>query len=220
MSDAVCIIVPVLRRPQNVEPLIASVHGSTPQPFRLLFVATAGDRSEIAELERCGADWIEISEPGSFPRKINLGYRESSEPLLFAGADDLRFHEGWLDAARARLSDEILVVGTNDLGNRRTIDGSHATHWLFARSYIAEQGGVVDQPPGRVLNEDYFHDYCDDEFISTAKSRGVFAHAPDSHVEHLHWLWGKGEKDNVHRLAMKKSMHGRRLFRQRRRLWA
>lgn len=217
---SVCIVVPVLGRPQNVAPLIQSVEAATPSGYRLLFVATETDRAEIDALEAFSADFVTIDEPGTYARKINLGARCSTEPLLFTAADDLRFHRGWLTAARALLDGTVQVVGTNDLGNPRTVRGEHSTHTLVTREYIDGPGGVADGEPGQVLCELYPHEYCDDEFIQTAKARGVYAHAFDSHVEHLHYLWGKGEDDDTYRLGRSRTRKGRLLFRQRRRLWS
>jgi hypothetical protein len=111
------------------------------------------------------------------------------------------------------------VVGTNDLGNKRTVRGEHSTHTLVRRSYIDTVGGVIDQPPGVLLNEQYPHSWVDDEFIQTAMARGVYAHAYDSHVEHMHWLWGKGEDDPTYALGAAGHRAGKRLFYARRHLW-
>lgn len=215
------ILVPVLGRPQNVVPLVESIKAATPEPHSIMFIASAGDTDEIAALEAACQDYLVIDEPGTYARKINLAARETSSPLMFSAADDLLFHKGWLSEARWQLKDGVQVVGTNDLGNQRTINGDHSTHTLFTRAYINDPGGVIDGPPGQVLCEQYPHDYCDDEFIQTAKARGVYAHAFGSHVEHMHWLWGKGDpaKDDTYRLGESTSPQGGRIFAHRRRLW-
>lgn len=215
----VAIIVPVLKRPHRVAPLMENVAAVTQRPYRLLFVATDSDSAEIAALKAAGADFVTINAPGTYARKINLGARETTEPLVFSAADDVVFHPGWLEAATAQLVNGIEVVGTNDLGNPRTMSGAHSTHSLFTRRYI-DQGGVIDGPPGTVLHEGYPHEYCDDEFIGTAKARGVYAHAFDSHVEHLHYLWGKGTDDATYQLGRSRTVVGKHLFRRRKRLWA
>jgi hypothetical protein len=113
----------------------------------------------------------------------------------------------------------VEVVGTNDLGNPLVMRGEHSTHTLFTRRYINERSGVLDEP-NKVLHEGYPHEYCDDEFIQTAKARGCFAMALDSHVEHMHWAWKKGQIDPVYRAAMAKTSIGAALFKERRRMWA
>lgn len=218
-TGRVVIVVPVLGRPHRVVPLLESIEAATPEPHRVLFVADVGDAAERAALEAAGADHITIEGRGTYARKINLAARSSVEPLIFTAADDLHFHSGWFAAASAKLSGPVRVVGTNDLGNPRTMSGEHSTHTLIARSYVDDPGGVIDGRPGMVLHEGYPHEYCDDEFVQTAKARGVYAHALDAHVEHLHFLWGKAEDDATYKRGRSRSSYGRSLYRRRRRLW-
>lgn len=215
---ATLIIIPVLARPHRVAPLLADIAAATPEPHRVLFVADVDDPAEIAALEAAGAEFIVVDQPRNYAAKINAAYHASTEPVLLSAADDLHFHAGWLPAALALLSDTVQVVGTNDLGNARVIKGDHSTHTLFTRRYIETESGVIDTP-NTVLHEGYPHDYCDDEFIGTAKARGRFAMAFDSHVEHLHPAWGKGDADPVYTKAKAQVRIGRRLFIQRRNLW-
>ena len=43
---------------------------------------------------------------------------ETDEPLIFQGADDLRFYPGWLEAAKAKLAPGIgVVVGCSSPGS-------------------------------------------------------------------------------------------------------
>lgn len=212
-------IVPVLARPANVEPLLDSLWEATPEPYRVLFVADEGDDAEIAAIERAGADYITTTKPrNNYASKINAGYHASTEPLFFTGADDLRFHVGWLSEAIRHLSDTVKVVGTNDLGNPRVIAGNHSTHTLITREYIETESGVIDRPD-TVLCESYPHEYCDDELIQTAIARGRFAHAHDSVVEHLHPIFGKAEDDATYRLGRARTRIGKRIFLRRKRLW-
>lgn len=217
-EPACLIVVPVLARPHRVAPLLADIEAATPEPHRVLFVADVDDAPELAALRAAGAEFITVDQPRNYAAKINAAYRSSTEPLLFSAADDLHYHPGWLTAARARLSDRIHVVGTNDLGNRRVMEGRHSTHTLFTREYIERRSGVLDQP-NTVLCEMYPHDYVDDEFVGVAKARGTFVSASDSVVEHLHWAWGKGETDEVYEGAMRRREEGRAIHVRRRKMW-
>lgn len=211
---------PVLRRPHRVRPLLDSIEAATPESHRVLFVASPGDRDEIAALRQAAAEWIVLDRPpgrGDYQRKINAGVRATTEPLIFTGADDLAFHPGWLASAVARLSPGIGVVGTNDLGNRRVMAGEHATHSLVTRAYV-EQFGTIDEP-GKLLHEGYDHNYCDTEMVDTAKTRGAWVFVADSVVEHLHPHWGKGEDDEVYRRGQRGFRNDRRRYHRRRRLW-
>lgn len=209
---------PVLGRPHRVAPILEAIAAGTPEPHDVLLVASRGDRLTLRKIRALGAEHITVGAPGSYAQKINAGYRATDAPVLFMAADDLRFHPGWLTAALARLGGGIEAVGTNDLGNPRTLRGEHSCHNLFTRAYIEEQSGVIDQP-GTVLNEGYRHAFVDDEFVGTARHRGVWAFAEDSVVEHLHPFFGKGDMDATYRLGQTHNAEGRRLNRRRRHLW-
>jgi hypothetical protein len=102
--------------------------------------------------------------------------------------DDVRFHEGWLDAAR-KLSDRYDVIGTNDTAdepkNLKVANGSHSDHTFYRRAYVDEYGASLEGP-GILAPECYRHWYVDMEMIKLARARGVFAPCLDSIIEHLH----------------------------------
>lgn len=208
------LLIPVLRRPQNVSPLLASIEEATPEPYRVLFICDPSDREEQQAIDDAGAARINVR--GNYARKINRGIQATDEPLIFFGADDLKFHPLWLERATARLSKTVGVVGTNDLGNRRVMRGEHATHPLVARWYC--ELGTIDDPR-RTLHEEYPHEFVDDEFIQTAQHRNAFAPALDSYVEHLHPLWGKATTDELYDGQRSRMRIGRRIYQRRRKLW-
>lgn len=214
----IAIVVPMLGRPHRVGPLLASIEQTAPGAH-VLFCLTPEDSRVIAAVKRAGRPWITVERQpvGDYARKINAGYRRTSQPLIMTGADDLLFHPGWWQAAVAELGPGIGVVGTNDLGNPRVTRGDHATHFLVTRDYI-DRYGLIDQP-GAVFYEGYPHEWVDDELVATAKHRGVWAFAADSHVEHLHPNWGKGSIDQSYRAQPARIRQGRPLFERRSRLW-
>jgi len=220
------VIVPVLRRAHRVVPLVASLEAATPEPHRLVFVASATDRPMIEAVERFAGESsaaisLEVlasSRVGDYARKINYVAVTSSEPFLFLGADDLHFHPGWYPAARVLLGGGIGVVGTQDLApTARSQAGEHATHFLVAREYVAR--GTIDEP-GKLLHEGYPHEYVDDEFVQTAKKRNAWAFAADSVVEHLHPSWGKAPRDPLYDGQRRRMNAGRAVLVRRRHLWA
>lgn len=221
MADVV-VIVPVLRRPHRAALVAASLEAATPGgAARLLFVATEDDIAEIEAVKATGADLMILPgnhDQGQYSKKINYGYQQSTEPLLFLGADDLDFHPGWLAAARAHLTDTIAVVGTNDLGNPRVMRGEHATHFLVARWY-ADRYGTIDRPR-QVLHEGYWHETCDDELVATARHRGAWSFAMDSHVEHLHPHWHpEVPSDELYDKQHIRMVFGRQVYLSRRHMW-
>lgn len=217
MTDVV-VLVPMLTRPHRVAPLLESIRATS--DARVLFICSPGDIAVHEAIDAASAERIEVDgpHPGDYARKINAGYRHTTEKHLMLGADDLLFHPGWYEAAVAQLTDGIGVVGTNDLGSPRVIAGEHATHSLVTRDYC-DRFGTIDGP-GAVLCEVYPHEFVDDEFVETAKHRNAWAFAFDSHVEHLHPNWGKAPSDRMYEQQRTRMRAGRRMYNDRKRLWA
>lgn len=217
MND-VAILVPVLKRPHRVKPLLDSIGAVTTVPHRVLFHTDPDDWDEIAAISAAGG--VHTGLPGgargNYAQKINDGVRVTDEPLVFLGADDLHFHPGWFEAAAAMLSDTVGVVGTQDLCNPRVIAGEHATHFLVARWYA--ELGTIDEP-GKLLHEGYPHELVDDEFVETAKHRGAYAFADAAVVEHLHPMVGKAPMDDLYAGQRHRMRRGRRIYERRRHLW-
>lgn len=207
------ILVPVLGRPHRVRPLLESIAGATPEA-RVVFIANPDDGPELDELEAVGAEVLLSKE--YYAGKINLGVRETTESLLFFGADDLHFHTGWLEKARERMRPGIGVVATNDLCQKRVAAGELATHPLVTRAYAERE--TIDATPGP-LCERYLHEYVDREFSEVARARGAFAYAPEAIVEHLHPLVGKAPQDDLYRDSQRRMRLGRRVYAERRHLW-
>lgn len=218
----ITVLVPVLSRPQNAQPLVTSLLiGSSARP-RMIFLCSPGDEEEIkaclrTEMEVHVVDWE--NGPGDWAKKINRGVTLSTSEFFLLGADDLRFHPGWDDEA-LRVAEEsgAGVIGTNDLGNATVMRGLHSTHPLVRRSYIEEQG-TIDEP-GKCLHEGYHHQWVDTELVETAKVRGQWAFAKDSRVEHLHPFWKKGRMDSTYEKALSTSQEDHAHFQSRRLLWS
>lgn len=220
MADLV-VIVPMLTRPHRVEPLVDSVRRHTTVPHTILFVCTEGDDEVIHAVQAEDDVRLEVLPPnqrGDYAKKINHGYRVTDEPYLFLGADDLRFHRGWFEAAVKPMSRSgIGVVGTQDKANRRVKQGRHATHSLVSRDYV-DRFGTIDEE-GKVLHEGYLHEFVDDEFVETAKARKAFAFEHRAVVEHLHPTVGKAMWDPLYNAQGARMKQDRRVFNERRKLW-
>lgn len=213
------IIVPVLGRPHRVAPLLESIEEATPEPHKVVFVVTRGDQAEVSAIVDSGVDWV-VMRPqarGDYARKINYAYELSEQPFLFCGADDLKFHPGWLSNALDKMTDGIGVVGTNDLGNPRVLHGKHATHSLVSRAY-ADEYGTIDQP-GKILHDGYWHEMVDDELVETAKKRKAWAFAKNSVVEHLHPFFDKAPTDRLYDQFPQRMIQGRAVYKSREHLW-
>jgi len=214
---SVAILVPVLNRPQNVEPLIGSIETTTDVSFRIVFLVDEGDAEEAAAVHLAEARHEAVQsiegQLGNYAEKINLGVRMTEEPLLFLGADDLRFEPGWFGAAKSKIDEGAQVVGVNDLLDRRR---QHATHFLITREYA--QQPTLDGQPGP-LPTVYEHNFVDDELIATASKRDVYTYAEDSHVRHLHPMNGLAEMDETYQRGCATMRIDRRRFHKRQTLW-
>lgn len=204
MSD-VAILIPSYGRIDRLEAVVANARDATPGATVVLLLEPDEHAAVIGHGGIDGAVAISTVDGfGTYAKAINCGYRNTAEPLLFAGADDLRFHHGWLDAALATMkATGAQVVGTNDLGNPEVLAGDHATHYLVKRGYLDAVGGVFDQGPGSFMPDCYDHNWTDREFIATAQHRGVFAPCLDAVVEHCHPAWGKAEMDSTYRKSFR-----------------
>lgn len=214
------ILVPVLGRPQNAQPLVDSIDRATLVPHVTIFIATRGDDEQIEACKATGCVTL-LVDPGrsEYARKINLAAASefATGEFLLTGADDLRFHRDWDRAAIDRFHETGKpVVGTNDLGNATVMKGLHSTHTIVHRSYL--ELGTIDDPT-KLLHEGYDHNWVDNEFIATASHRDMWTFAAHSRVEHLHPFWKKSADDAVYERGRASYHRDARLFRKRQKLW-
>jgi hypothetical protein len=191
-TGAVAVLVPIHKRTEHIEPLVESFRATTkPGEATLYFVIDEND-AEAAQtaLSVAGDDVLLITtDAESCAAKWNVGFTNAIEPWVLCVGDDVRFHEGWLDAAR-KLSDRFDVIGTNDsvpprTRNPKVASGAHADHFFVRRAYVMEHGASLEGE-GILAPEVYRHWYVDKEIVELARARGVFTPCLDSIVEHLH----------------------------------
>lgn len=206
------VVVPVMRRPHQAAPFMASLRASTGLAT-VYAVADEDDPDTAAAWEEAGATvLIRPGSAGTFAEKCNIGYQRTSEPYVFIAGDDARFTAGWLDHAQhvARQTG-AKVIGTNDTVNPRVVAGEHATHILFDREYLDDVGGSWDGP-GVLAHEGYAHWFVDDEVVFASKQRGVWAMAIQSVVPHLHPMFTGGVQDEVYELGQSHAAEDRKAF--------
>jgi GT2 family glycosyltransferase len=212
----IAVIVPVLRRPQNVAPLVESFE-ATSRTSHLYFVADHDDVDELWAIYNTDhTPIINHSNVGTFAVKCNLGYREtydSNEPWLLFIGDDVHFHDGWEEGA-FREDDGSSFISTNDLSNKAVMEGRHATHPIIRRQWLDEHGASWDGP-GTVTHQGYRHWYVDNEWTTVAQQAGEFRFAPDCKIEHMHPIYKKGADDAIYRLGQSHSKHDGELWKAR-----
>lgn len=216
----VAVLIPTLGRPQHIAPLLKSLYDTTDNAVPV-FLCSDYDYDVHNAIKKHGERIIFVKRPrngrGDYARKINVGYRNTTEPYMFLAATDLKFHPKWLENAMDRMNSTVHVVGTNDLGNKEVMRGRHSTHTLVSREYV-DKYGTIDEP-GKVLCEKYYHEYVDNEFVETAMSRNAFDIALNSLVEHMHPFFNKGDWDASYRKWKTRTEFGEELFKRRRPLW-
>lgn len=219
-EPSLCILVPVLGRAERALPLSVSIREATSVPHRVLYLCSPNDPASDAYLEISPVRTVSWEPgPADYSKKMNLGYRESTEDFLFLGATDLTFEPGW-DTTAIEVAEKTGagVIGTDDRANPMVMRGKHSTHSLVRRSYI-EEYGTIDQP-GKMLHEGYAHQFVDPELIETAMHRGKWAFAHGSIVRHHHPIFDKTvSMDETYKRGLSTSKEDQALFLQRRHLW-
>lgn len=226
MSAEVAVLVPTLRRPHALEPLLASLEENTPRGiYTVVFVLDRDDAESYREIERLrhSRPYIRVLvRDGTYPQKINTAVANTAEPWVLLTADDVRFHSRWweeaMKAAGAASIPQVGVIGTYDLHNRHTQTGKYATQILVARWYA--DLGTIDEP-GKVFHEGYHHNCIDVELCETAKARGAYVHAGTSVIEHLHPDHGNRPVDPTDEKGNRANRgDDKALLCERRKLWA
>lgn len=225
MSD-IAVVVPVLNRPHRAAPFMESLGTDRATVYAVVNEADEATRDAwIAVYAN-----VLVTSRSTFAEKVNYAYGLTGEmpsrnsvrpipPWLFITGDDVTFHDGWADELlRVAAETGAQVVGSNDL-TPRSDDRTHAPHLLISRQYIADRGASWDGP-GVVCHEGYRHMFVDDEVVTVAKQRGVFAMAVEAVVEHLHPVNGKSEVDSTYRLGWSYSDVDKTRFAERMREYA
>lgn len=223
MSDPIVdIIIPTFGRADRLERVAQDAHDGTPEPHIVTFVVEADDELSVkaaGELEGPQVRRIINDRAHNYAGAVNAAILDPVAPLVFAGADDLHFHSGWLTTAMAYLDGWVMVVGTNDLFNLYVTTGLHATHYLIDIRYVTLIGGTIDQGPGIAIYEGYDHQWTDTEFIGVAKARCRFRPCLESIVEHMHYGCGKAEFDATYERDILHLEEDRVLYAARKQAW-
>lgn len=211
---SIAILVPVLKRPGNVEPLLASIDAATTGPYQVVFIADPTDLEEQRAVPRQDNVTLMLVQ-GNYAAKINAGVRATDEPYVVLAADDLRARPGWFEAAVAEIEDGAHVVGLNDL-IPRPHRPEHATHFLLSREYAERP--TIDGGRGPAC-ELYGHWRTDDELIATARHRGVYRYCAEAVLEHINHPMIGGADDETYRKGRATARRDNRTFRRREHLW-
>ena len=141
----ILVVIPVLNRPERVEPLLTSLYASvrdveTAPPVRRQTPAISRSRRPYRRPTPTGCSCRFHVETVADARKCNRAATHAhatGHEWVFLDADDLCFcHGGPTRRSRSRVWTNAQVVGTNDLGNPKVMTGEQATHSLVRTTYI------------------------------------------------------------------------------------
>lgn len=212
----VAILIPSLNRPHKLKEIIDNLKGTTTD-YTLYFIFEKEDKLSQETAKSLDCEYL-VSDGGSFGSAINHAFLVTREPYLFLSADDCVYHAGWLDEALKLMTDDVGVVGTNDLsGNPVIVDGKMSVNSLVSRKYLDEFTGTMDRSYPFLYN--YGHNYTDQELVETAQFRGKYAHAHASHVEHRHWVHKTAPMDSTYQIAIDRNGKDTEIFNSRKHMW-
>lgn len=214
--DTLAILVPTYRRAAKLKDVIKNIHEATITPHTIYFLLEPDDSGSIAEVGLAKEQYIiNDSEVHNYVAAVNLGFKKTTEELVFCAADDLKFQKGWDKAIRKAAKDpELGFFGASD-DWVITKTQKHSSHFAVRRSYIETQGGVEDER-GTIYFSGYQHLMCDIETEQTAQKRGAFIWLKDCRVEHLHWFTNQAQKDQTYQRASDSWSHDIEIYNQRR----
>lgn len=206
--DETAILIPAMRT-HHYERIVANVADVTPEPYRIVWMV--GTDADAAELDRLGQSYFRDTG-GTWGGRLNHMYHNTSESYLFLGADDLKWHPHWLEHAMTIMARVDGVVSVNDQWQ------AAGTSALVSRNYIDTMSGTVDESD-TLIHPGYTHHGSETELFETAAMRGRYAYCAESLVEHMHFIVGKSEDDDVYALGASRTVENVTLYQKRRHLW-
>ena len=209
------VLVPVLNRPHNAQPLYDSFQRTAPEGATLTFLCSHGDVAQIKACYETDAATFIVDWPAGradYAMKNNYGVTVTSNPYVLNGSDDIEFVDGWAEQALSMIGGNTMVVATNDDLNGQVKAGLFGTHCLVSRQYILEQGATADGTPGVFLHEGYDHNFVDRELCSVAQRRRAYAFARHSIIRHRHPLFKTARWDATYRKSLARFREDRDLY--------
>lgn len=208
---SLAIFVPTMYRAHNLQRLFDSINATTKCDIFGMCPMDDYDSQNLLGLY-CDAWWADEGDM-RYVKRIEFMYHQTTADWFLTGSDDIVFHDHWLTDAIEYMED-YSVIGFEDLCNPNL----PGTNFLIRRKYIEEQSGVIDSP-NTVFHQGYFHNFCDNELVGTAKKRDEFAKCPGV-IEHRHHTVGKADNDHVYDIAQQHFHQDAELCHSREHLWS
>jgi hypothetical protein len=194
------IIIPTLSRPvqlrRNVDRLLETVKGLDVE----IIIAAEVNRSSVEAVKDLPVLALFQEEWQGSVAGWNRGAAAATGDVLVTGADDLWWHDGWLQAAL----DAMQKAGTCYIGLNDCIHSGHTsivTHWAITRQ------GAIDYTGGCLHIPAYKTAWTDIEVKERMLRAGQFQWCAKAVVEHRHYIIGAAYVDKCY-LIQKQHMDG------------
>lgn len=201
----ISLLCPSRARPHRLRAMIDSALATAAQPGMIEFLVYVDvDDPCTAEYralwERYPMVFVIVGPQNSVPALLDELADFARGDLLMAASDDIAFRtNGWDDIARQafeQYADRILVAYTNDGRDRDKVE-----HFLVSREWCEAVGCFMY--PG-------FEHFCGDEFVERiGKAVGRTQFLRNLVTEHLHYKYGKADKDETYAAKRRENVSGR-----------
>lgn len=194
----ISILIPTRKRAKKLKTMYESLHHMTSESndVEVLFYIDDDDSQTITFIEN-NKNKFTIPVKHIIGPRVSLGeacnqlYNICSGDLIMGGADDIVFKTQDWDAVLhdkfKNIKDKICLFSLNDLYQDPT---KLATHPVISREALDVFGHYL--PPEIDCN------YGDEWLTYIFKEIDRYFPQPDIVVEHMHWLVGKGDRDNTY----------------------
>lgn len=192
----IAVLIPTFKRVAKLKPLLENFSRFSTQS-NLYFIVEPSDTETIAALDglKSSFNFKVLQVKGEYVAAINFAYKNTTEPFIFCGADDIFFSQGWEDKLLEVMKDESINVtgGVDDWACSKS--GVHISHPLLRRSYCLEQGASWGGNTQELYYSGYKHYQCDIEMENLALTRGCLRVCKNCTIEHIHFVNGKAPHD-------------------------
>ena len=192
-QEKVAILIPTVDRLENIKKCVGSIKENTILPYKIYIMTSDASISNWC-IDNKIAFYMDEGDDIRYNTRINFMFKNTNEPYLFTGSDDIVFEKGWLEGLMGGAGKGYGVVGANDGYNPM------ATNFLIKREYIEKQSGCIDTP-GVIFYPKYQHNFVDVELLATAKKRNQYVQVVNAKVTHHHWRKDPSKYDKTYQWA-------------------
>ena len=189
----ISIVIPSRDRPDGLVRVINSVRATTDPKVEIIAVIDLPD-ARSAQTLRQYEDVRVVTMPQTYvdghpQQKYQAGYDASDREWVITGADDITFHNGWLDALIQHPNKGF--IGLFDSFHKHGL----ATLYAVSKEYTSK---VMN---GRLGLPWYYTWFADVEWCHRARLAKVFTVCEQAGFDHHHYVYGTGKRDRIAKMS-------------------